>query len=479
MDVEGTTKNQQSPAATVFFVLFAIGAVAAIAVLGIVAFASFAGSGQFSSGPTIPDEWDPVLEPYIDFIESERGLEFEHPVNVRFTDISAEVAADFEAARELEEQFDPSNAVGPFADPYAEAFTLLGLVEFDPDLDSQESAEASIIENAGAFFDPWDQEIVLPEDESILSLQITIVHELTHALQEQNGMLEFHPDTADSSQARLALIEGDAERIAEAWVAQLSEAERQELFDAIGFSSDLPFEEPGNSYLDSTFFVSYSVGVPLVLSIIETDGVEELNRLLRSPDVGSTERFVDLLGESDDQGVNALREFDLPEGREQADGDLGALAWFATLAPTIGTDGAFDALVGYDDDAFAIFENASGTTCARFQVFFDDAAEAAEFNSLVGGVGIAGSVDAVDSSVTAELCESIGNPDDQRSAVVFPLILANELILNHLLMGESPDVARCAALAQAKTQPVDQSLNDFGGFDAQFVASTPFVNACR
>ena len=251
------------------------------------------------------------------------------------------------------------------------------------------------------------------------------------------------------------------------------------MFDAIGFSSDLPFEEPGNSYLDSTFFVSYSVGVPLVLSIIETDGVEELNRLLRSPDVGSTERFVDLLGESDDQGVNALREFDLPEGREQADGDLGALAWFATLAPTIGTDGAFDALVGYDDDAFAIFENASGTTCARFQVFFDDAAEAAEFNSLVGGVGIAGSVDAVDSSVTAELCESIGNPDDQRSAVVFPLILANELILNHLLMGESPDVARCAALAQAKTQPVDQSLNDFGGFDAQFVASTPFVNACR
>ena len=134
MDVEGTTKNQQSPAATVFFVLFAIGAVAAIAVLGIVAFSSFAGSGQFSSGPTIPDEWDPVLEPYIDLIESERRLEFEHPVNVRFTDISAEVAADFEAARELEEQFDSSNAVGPFADPYAEAFTLLGLVEFDPAL---------------------------------------------------------------------------------------------------------------------------------------------------------------------------------------------------------------------------------------------------------------------------------------------------------------------------------------------------------
>ena len=478
MNVDGTSKSHQSTASTLFFIALAISSVVVIAVIGLLVAALLGGAAQFSSGPSIPDEWDETLEPYIDFIEAERGLEFDHPVNVRFTDISAEIAEDFAAARELEEQF-VVQGDELLADPYGDAFTLLGLVDFDPELDSQETTEASIIENAGAFFDPVDQEIVLPDDESLIALQVTIVHELTHALQEQNGMLDFYDETADSSQARLALIEGDAERIAEAWVAQLSELEREEYFDAVGFGSQEPFEEPGNSYLDATFFVSYSVGVPLVLSIIETDGVEELNRLLRSPDVGSTERFVDLLGASDVQSVDASAEFEPPPGRQESDGDLGALGWFAALAPTLGTEGAFDALVGYDDDAFAIYENEAGVVCGRFQVFFDDASEAVEFNSLAGDIGIAGSVDAGDSSVTADVCDPVGDAEEQRSAVVFPLIVANELILHHLLMGEEPEIARCAALAQAKTQPVNQSLNDFGGFDALFVAAEPFANACR
>ena len=96
-----------------------------------------------------PAEWDPVLEPYIAFIEAERGLTFDHPVDVRWADIAQEIA---------------------------------------------------------------DQQAAASRDTSV-----TIVHELTHALQHQNGLLEFFPESPDSASARLAIIEGDAERIAMAW----------------------------------------------------------------------------------------------------------------------------------------------------------------------------------------------------------------------------------------------------------------------
>ncbi len=455
-----------------------LGAIAALSAVSLGAIAISGGftSSAFASSTAPPNDWDPILEEYISFIEEERGLTFEHPVHLRFADIAAEVAEGFEEARRLEEQFESNAFETP--DPYGDAYHLLGLVDFDPNLDSQESLEASIIENAGAFYDPNALEIVLPEGEPIVKLQLTLVHELTHALQHQNGMLDLHLDTADSSQARLALIEGDAERIAVAWFTQLSDTEQLEYFDAIGEDNIAAFDDPGNSYLDATFFVSYGLGPPLVLSIIETDGVDELNRLLRSSDVGSTERFVDLLGSSSQQSVDAFVEFDPPDGRSEADGDLGALAWFAVLAPVVGSDGAFDALVGYDDDAFAIYEGDSGAVCGRFELFFDTAGEAIEFALLAARAGIEQTVRA-EQRVSADICEQIGEPENQRLATLFPLVIANELILNHLLMGEAVDVARCAALAQAKQFPIDQPLDDFVGYDALFVESEGFVNACR
>ena len=473
------TAKSQTKLAAVVGSLGVIAALTVVAVGGLFVSGSLSnGVSLFGSSSSTPDEWDPILETYIPFIEAERGLAFDHPVHLRFTDIAAEVAASFEEAREFDEQFDATNGIDA-VDPYGDAFTLLGLVDFDPDLDSRETTEASIVENAGAFYDPVVEEIVLPEGESILRLQLTIVHELTHALQHQNGMLDFHPETSDSSQARLALIEGDAERIAEAWFAQLNREDQMAYIDSLDIGEETTFDDPGNSYLDATFFVSYGLGVPLVLSIIETDGEEELNRLLRSPDVGSTERFVDLLGNSDAQSVDAVAEFDPPAGRSEADGDLGALTWFAVLSPIVGTDGAFDALVGYDDDAFAIYENDAGTVCGRFEVFFDTAGDAAEFAMFLGEIGIDSSVDDARRSATSDVCEQVGDPDDQRIAVVFPLVVANELVLNHLLMGESEEIARCAALAQAKTLPFDQSLDDFVGYDALFVDSTSFVTTCR
>ena len=419
-------------------------------------------------------EWDPVLEPYVGFVERERGLTFDRPVRVRFADIAAEVAEGLRLKRESESQI-PSEV----HDPYGEAYRLLGLVALEIEQDSRAATNESIAANAGAFYDSLFEEIVLPEGASQTAMQVTIVHELVHALQDQNGMLEFPPDTHDGSQARLALVEGDAERIALAWLSQLSPADRDAYLDAVSADFDQEFEDVGNNFLEVTFFASYGLGVPLVETIIAIDGEAELNRLLTAEDVGSSERFVDVLGASNESSVDALSEIELPESRSEADGDLGAMTWFAALAPQAGTDLAFDALIGYDDDAFATFESHAGVTCGRFELFFDTGADAVEFGEVATVAGLDGDVDSDRRSVMINICEPVGDPDDQRFSVLFPLVVVNELALHHLNSGLDEQLARCAALAQAATMPIDRALEDFLGYDELFAESLPFVSACR
>ena len=473
--VEG---NKQS---TLVALVVTVGVIAAIAAVG--ALAGFA-TGAFDSAslegpvdPGHPESWDPILEPYVDFVEQERGLTFDHPVTLRYADIAAEIAADFDAQREYDESLADGEVVEVF-DPYADAWHLLGLVNFEVEATSLDVTEESIVENAGAFYDPWFEEIVLPEGVSETALQLTIVHELTHALQDQNGMIGVHLDSNDEAQGRLALTEGDAERIAEAWFHQMTPVAQQEYLDAIGYDPEAAFVDPPNSYLDANFFLPYSIGVPMVLTIIETEGEQGLNELLRSAEVGTTERFVDVLGDSNYATADTLREFNLPEGRGRADGDLGAVTWFAALAPAVGTEAAFDALVGYDADAFAIYDGTSGGTCGRFQVFFDSTAEAEEFARIATVANFAAAFDGAD-SVTIDTCSPVGDPQAQNNAVVFPLVVANELALYHLRSGFDPEIARCASIAQAQTMPVDQPINDFPGYDVVFADSADFVTNCQ
>lgn len=458
-----------------FLVIGSVAAVGAVAAFATGVFDS--ASPVFPTGPSHPESWDPVLEPYIDFVEQERGLTFEHPVTLRYADIAAEIAENFDEQRAYDESV-ASDETAEYFDPYGDAWHLLGLVDFEAEATSLDSTEDSIVENAGAFYDPWFEEIVLPEGVSETALQLTIVHELTHALQDQNGMLSTHLDSNDGAQSRLALTEGDAERIAEAWYFQLSPAEQQEYLDAIGFDPDAPFVDPPNSYLDANFYLSYAIGVPIVHTIIETEGEEALNELLRSADVGTTERFVDVLGESNYATADTLMDFDVPDGRGRSDGDLGAVTWFAALAPAVGTEAAFDALVGYDADAFAIYEGAAGAACGRFQIFFDSGTDAQEFAQIASDANFDAEFDDAD-SVAIDVCSPVGDPQAQNNAVVFPLVVANELALYHLRSGLDPEIARCASIAQAQTMPVDQAIDDFPGYDVVFNESVDFVASCR
>ena len=82
-------------------------------------------------------------------------------------------------------------------------------------------------EGVAAFYDPDAKEIVIPEGEAdSLSTQATLVHELTHALQDQLGQLDDDSGDSEAAAGRQALIEGEAEHVREAWIDQLDEEDR-------------------------------------------------------------------------------------------------------------------------------------------------------------------------------------------------------------------------------------------------------------
>ena len=419
--------------------------------------------------------WDPALEPYVAFVESERGLSFHRPVDVRWADISSELADDFAAEREAA----PTD-LSP--DPFQEAYGLLGLVDVDPSVSFAESVQDTATAQAGAFYDPVVKTIVLPAEVDPHALGFTIVHELVHALQHQHGMLGGRAESADAARTRTALIEGDAERVAVAWFDQLDAAARDSYFEAIDSRDTFEeFDDRANTFLETSFSASYVLGLPAVQAIVESGGQDEIDRLLRSKTPGSSERLIDVLSPSPFSEADASGLMRLPGGVEAVDGDLGAVVWFQALAPQIGTRAAIDSLVGYDDDAFVMFDEGN-QRCARFLVTFDSADDAEQFATQVEPVTASaqGELRTVSpKSIEMTTCAPLGNPDDQRFGTIMPLVVANEVTLMHLRSGARPEAARCAALAQATSIPADEPLSSFVGWGRVEELAPPFLEECQ
>lgn len=392
-------------------------------------------------------EWDPEIEPYVAFVEETRGLEFREPVAVVRTDVTADLARRNDADDAAMDDVVPVEDI-PF-DPTVEAYRLLGLMGHIEDID--DAYEGVVEQGAIAFYDPDDRTIVLPEGPIGPALEMTIVHELTHALQDQHGLLSFNDiESTSANSLRLALVEGDAELVGYAWYAGLP-ADQQAIVD------NGPSAAGWNDYLNATFAAPYVLGPPLIESIIAESGPAELDRLLRSKSLGSDERLVDPLSStptpnSDTEAESLMVD---PDGNQWFDGWIGAFGWYHALAPSVGAERALTAVRGFDDDVFVTFER-DGQVCARFDVWFDSVNDANEFVGAVRewGVTVGGVNDSL-SSARFDLCEPVGDPAQQTDDLMTPLMVNHWMAVEHRASGASVDVAGCAAVAQAGASGFD------------------------
>lgn len=288
------------------------------------------------------------------FVETQRGLEFREPVDVtiinddEFTELLLE---DFE-----EDQGD--------LEILERLLAALGLME--PGTDVVEGTRGMLGGGVLGFYDTEEKRLVVRGTELTPLVRATLVHELVHALDDQWFGLH-RPDYADledeTSFGFVAVVEGNARRIEEIWLAQLSQDEQEELRSeqarmAMGMDLDgIPW------ILLELIAVPYEAGLDLVLELLAAGGEELVDEALQEPPTTSSQvlhpdRFLD--------GVERVPVDPPPaEGEIFDEGIFGELSLRLVLESAVPPSEAASAASGWRGDWFVAWEEEDGTDCVR------------------------------------------------------------------------------------------------------------------
>ena len=304
-----------------------VAALALVAVaLGIGVFLLTRGGGDDAATPapdalapatTAPEPVDAIDQAELDavvadlqaVVEQERGLVFREGIDIELLDDENYIErsrADFEA--DLAE--DPEDLANSAA-----ALGALGL--WPEGVDPVEVLGEYLSVGSLGYYDPETGEMVVRGAADTPNLRITLVHELTHALDDQHfdldrPELDDRPDEAGF--AFSALVEGNASRVEAAYTASLTdeeradaEAEQQGYIDGIDIGGFPPI------LLAQQQFV-YRTGADFVQALYDEGGNAAVDQALEDPPT-TTEQ---ILEPEDWPDRDAVVEVPAPE----ADGEV-------------------------------------------------------------------------------------------------------------------------------------------------------------
>jgi hypothetical protein len=204
------------------------------------------------------------------FVEEHRGLKFKAPVKVTFL-------ADAAFQQELAKASRIDNA--GYATE-AKVLHALGLLDGRPDLAKaeQDLEDTSVI----GFYDSKTKQLYVRGVEAKPSVRHVLVHELTHALQDQWFSIDRNLASDDESDlAFRTLVEGDAVRIEDQYIGTLSAAEKRQIQSANAAGGPLPASVP-DVLLELDSF-PYQAGPAFTEAVISSAGQERLDAAFASP----------------------------------------------------------------------------------------------------------------------------------------------------------------------------------------------------
>ncbi len=322
-------------------------------------------------GPPHPSKWDARVQKYVDFVEKKRDLKFEQPVYVDFLtdeEFTKKVTADADELTDEDlEEIEQSTGL----------LRALGVVEGDLDLfeKSNELNGKGII----GFYSYDDERLRIRGTEITPAVESTIVHELTHALQDQNFDLGKRyeelekADDANSSAAADgfdALVEGDARRIEAKWRDSLSERERRALDkeqskgakDFEAGSKDVP------EVLKALSAAPYELGQALLAVAVQQGEERAVDDLFRSPPKTEEQQLDPWTLVADHQGFLTVPAPELADGEKPLDGDgggaFGAVGWLLVLSERLPLEQALTAVDGWGGDSYVAYER-DGASCLK------------------------------------------------------------------------------------------------------------------
>jgi hypothetical protein len=404
-----------------------------------------------------PSSWDPRVADLARFVERDKGTDFEHPVTVTYLDeagfkdrLRMDEASSDEDRQDLED---------------AEAMLrALGLQGGEGSLFDQ--ANTLNTEGVAAFYDPDSKEIVIPEGEAdSLSTQATLVHELTHALQDQLGQLDDDGGDSDAATGRHALIEGEAEHVREAWIDQLDDEQRAQLDEedaATGAEATADLTDV-NAAMLSLFAAPYSLGAPMLDAIDAAGRVEDAfdDPPNSSADVLDPTRWLDPVD------VIPVDDPVLADGEEaisEAD-TLGAYTLYLVLATALEPADALAAADGWGGDRMQPYRNAEGATCVRVDLVGIDEEATTRIGEAVDTWAASRSGDTAssartDDQVRLDACADDGDDEPLSDDAAGAPSLRASLVPLLLDSGASAAAATCMSVAIVEAVPYDLLIAD-------------------
>ena len=429
-------------------------AVAVVMIAGAAgAFAITRGDG----GPKHPKAWDPRVTEFVSFVERERGHQFEHPIEVAFlsdAEFRKRVTSHDELTDEDREDLDQLSGV----------VRALGLAEGKLDLLAafdQLHGEAVI-----GLYDPETESISIRGDKVVASMQPTVVHELTHALQDQLFDLDRDTETSGEGLAFSALRESDALRIEDAYVQSLSAKERAAIDESDQKQADEVDLQGVPEFLTELFTTPYALGPPWLTAVMgrESDKNKAVDAAFRRLPV-SEEQIVDPDAYLANDAPEDVKTPKLRSGEESLDkGDFGMLSLLLVLGERLPYDVSWKAVDGWEGDAEVTF-TAGKRSCIRLDVATETSGDQDELVSAfelwaktspdasVKRVGDLAELSSCDPGAAAKRPASVGPR-------AFEILLIERGIIGALRQGEvDADVAECAAVRLAEG-PGARALHD-------------------
>jgi hypothetical protein len=472
-------------------------AAAAVAVIG-----AWTAVARPVAAETPPARWDPRVTKYVQFVEKHRKLEFEHPVPVKFLADKAFVKAlqGDDAKSTKQDRAD--------AERYAGQLRALGLIQGPVDLiQSERDLNAS---DVVGFYDQHKKRLfVRGQDLSDTGVRVTLVHELTHALQDQRfdlDKLDHDVTTSGEDFALTALVEGDAVNVEDAYLSSLPQSEQDDydssLSDASSSNAPPEPDAPSSSsdippILELFEASPYTFGPQYIEGLEAAGGGErQVDRAFRTPPK-SEEEIIDPVAARSARTPAKVAVPKLAQG-EKRDGsadDFGAMSLYLVLASRLDPKTAVAAAEGWGGDRYLAFTKAKPgggrQECLRVAFRGDTNVDTTEIADaleqwIVRLPAGAASLRSAKGAVTLTACDTEGTTaptPDSLDRAVGSLANRNDLILAFVDQQAPIVEARCVAdrlVVDAEIDPL-LSKDTFTDAEQTLVSDriSQYITACQ
>jgi len=321
----------------------------------------------------VPDKLQPVLPELEAFVERTRGLQFKRTPKVA-------LVADDEFEKLLKGDGSDTGAGPEEAQTFIGVLRALGLIEGNVDIDAVAQQQAS---GVIGFYDAKTKELYVRGVDATASTKQTLVHELTHALDDQQFGLDRpeldEPDKSDAQSAFQALVEGDAMTVESAWHDALPQ-EDQDAVNAAESAGDGVDDGTEPDVFTKASAFPYAVGPDFVAALRDAGGQIRLDDAFARPPTTTEqilfpERFLD--------GEGALRvPAPAADGKVVDEGSLGELGLFLVADATVSHQAAGRASTGWGGDAYRAWRDGD-RTCIRANIQMDTPGDTADLVSAL------------------------------------------------------------------------------------------------